>query len=221
MLGKASKHLQPDLPLIGIAALLSSLGGLVDTQSVMLTSVVTALLIEVVIFARIASRMRAIPPASWLTLLQENFVNYLLVTLVIFSPVLILNILVPLLGANFLTAGFSLLLVLSLPAVTIYVVPVIFLRRLSLLAIPIGLSFLRYHFRASLPIIAIALSATVLGTAGNAMAVIFFDPDESVILFRIVASVIGFITWYLSVLAFSAATYILISTNRGATQNGA
>ncbi len=221
MLAKASQHLLPDIQLIVASASLFALSATMGNSLAALISAITAFVLGVVIFSRIATRIAALPNMSWIEHLRKNFVNYSLVILVVYSPKLLFSFpasLVQERASYFVAREFVSIL---LATATVYFLPVVFLRQSRFIAIPVGLAFLRHHFRASLPIIATAASSSLITTLATPVFAALYNSQGSQIQIVLFALMLNLITNYLFFLAFSAATCALVPTIDRHSENGA
>ncbi len=137
--------------------------------------------------------------------LHENWVNYLVVTVILGAPQVAFRVAAAWrFDSWFLYVLFSTILGSVLGALTIYVLPIVFLKKRSLGAVFSGVVYLSRNLAVSRWIIGIVVVANVLGTVGAVLFRIETTPWSFVL--ALFAGVFGFFSAYV---AFAGALQVL------------
>jgi hypothetical protein len=141
-----------------------------------------------------------------LQVLQKNWANYIVVSLILGVPQIAFRVIAHwLFDSWFLYVLFSTILGSAIGALTIYVVPIVFLKKRSLGAVLSGVVFLSRNLAVSRWIIGIVVFANVLGTVGTVLFRIETTPWSFV-----VALLSGVICLFSNYVAFAGALQVLI-----------
>jgi hypothetical protein len=145
--------------------------------------------------------------SSW-TILKENGLNYVIAIVIIGAPQIALRGLVGgQLDSLFMYGVFRTFLGSVFGVLTIYVLPIVFLRKSSLAAILAGVTYLSRNLAASSWIAGIVVITEVLSSAGTVVFRVEATPLSFV--FAVVTAVVG---TFLSFVAFAAALRILLES---------
>ena len=186
------------------------LGGVIGSnriwQEFQFLAVFITLSITILIYGRIIAKMApGISSSSW-AILKENGLNYVIAVAIIGAPQVVLRILVAgQLDTLFVYVVFGTLVSSLFGVLTIYALPIVFLKKSSLAAIIAGVAFLSKNLAASSWIAGVVVVTHVLTAAGALVFRVEATPWSFAII--LVAAVVGA---FLSFVAFSAASRILL-----------
>jgi hypothetical protein len=158
------------------------------------------------LYGRVACDLLKKPTEKAAQILHENWVNYLVVTLLLGVPQVAFRVVFAgWLDSWFLYVLFSTVLGSALSGLTIYVLPIVFLKKSSLGAVLAGVVFLGQNLSDSRWIIGIVVVANVLATAGSMLFKLEATPWSFVL--ALFAGLLGF---YGAYVAFAGALQVLI-----------
>ena len=187
-----------------------------------LIGLIAAFIIEIIIYGRIIAEIKGQESPSSLSILKDNWINYIVVTVLLVTPVLLFKQLEHLLPISsvytlLVREGLSALILMA----TIYVFPIVFLKQEHVIAVFAGISYLIRNLIGSLPIILLVACVFVLKVSTIFMVLSVYKHTENLtfaIPFGVVSSIIG---TYLAFLIFSAASTVLVQTKPNGILNGA
>jgi hypothetical protein len=164
--------------------------------------------IQVVLYGQIASDVAQEPSRRWPAILQSHWFNYLIFAAVTLVPT---GLLLSLAKSSAQTTVQAVVFVefarFAIQLATLYMLPLVFLMRIHIQAVPLGLMFLVRAWRYSVvPIGLLAGAGVISAIRFFLMAGASFDSVPLLLTIMIAGSVL---TWYLSVLAYATATQIL------------
>jgi hypothetical protein len=169
--------------------------------------------VMIIVYGRIIAHLLPERTSSNLAILRENWLNYLIAMVIIAVP----GVASRLVAAN-LTSSSVVYVVLAIGAsaavgiLTIYVLPIVFLKRVSVAAIPTGVVFLKRNLSSSAWIAGFIAAAHVL----DAIGMILFRVDPAPWSWTLVISA-GVLADFLFFVCFAAASRMLL----GGTQQPA
>lgn len=202
----AAAAVAPSWPLI----LIVSLGKVIISNRLwdefLILDLVAVLLLTILIFGRIVSRLvPGVSSGSW-TILKENWINYVLAIAIIGAPQAVLRIWVAgQLSTPYMHVVLAIVFSALFGVLTIYALPIVFLRKSSLAAILAGVAYLFKNLAASCGLAAIVVFTHVLAAAG---AVIF--RMETAPWSFVLVMVLAVVTTFLTFVVFAAALGILL-----------
>lgn len=175
-----------------------------------IVGIVISVVIGIVVFGRITARVRGIDCLPSGIILKEYWLNYLLVTFVLAIPAILFSQIAKLFTfspTSFLLTKEGLEVLVQI--VTIYVLPIVFLKNESVIAIITGVIYFFKRIKKSLPIIGIVAVIFVINIAVllRAIDVMPIEPNMQTLVPIMV--IINVIFSYLAFLAFAAAAIVL------------
>ena len=196
----------PSWPLI----LIVSLGKVIASgrlwEEFLILDLVVTLSLIILIYGRIVSRLvPGIASGSW-TILKENWLNYVIAIAIIGAPQVALRIwIVGQLGTPLWYVLSAIMISALFGVLTIYALPIVFLRKSSLAAILAGVAYLFRNLAASYGMAAIVVLTHVLAAVG---AVIF--RMETAPWSFVLVLVLAVVTTFLTFVVFAAALGVLL-----------
>ena len=186
------------------------LGGVIGSnriwQEFLVLDLIITLSITILVYGRIVLNMAPGSSSNSWTILKENGLNYVIAVVIIGSPQIALRVLVAGQPVTlFMYVFFGTLLGSVFGVLTIYVLPIVFLKKSSLAAILAGVTFLSRNLAASSWIAGVVVITHVLTAAGALVFRVEATPWSFVIV--LVTAVAGA---FLSFVAFAAALRILL-----------
>ncbi len=177
---------------------------------------ILAMAITIIVFGRIIAHLvPGMPTDNW-TIFRDNWLNYVMTAIIIGLPLFVFRLLIAsrlssLTAYIILVAGFSTVVGI----VTIYVWPIVFLKKTHAASILAGISFLSINLAASAWIAGIVVLFHALNGVGM-LAVSALSAPGAVV----VAVSFGVVTSFLVFLSFTAAAQFLVEeTSRKATSD--
>lgn len=173
---------------------------------------VLGLCLEIALCAKIVSSVKGEHSPSIPNALKQNTINYLIVIVVLVSPILFLQFFLRLtdytsiekLIASTTVAAF-------ISCLSIYVFPIIFLKRINLIAIPVGYAYLFKNLGFNLPLFGL----TILSFAVTPLvALIIKSVGSNIALIYVIIITVNLFSTALMVLVFASATYVICSSTK-------
>jgi hypothetical protein len=170
------------------------------------------LFLTIAVYGRFAQLAEGSGRSSFLSILSQHWFNFFVVSFILGAPVVISVLLLQGTAGKILT--FSLAVVIN--TLTIYVLPLVFLRRERVNAIYLGLNFLKRNFTYSLPLILLTLIVLITEILVSNYTISYAQYLGKLweINWYLPASIIGYIqntiTAYLECMIFTAACMVLI-----------
>lgn len=193
-------------PLVLCVGLGRVLGSTLIWEEFLVLEIFILLSITILIYGRIVSNIVPGTSSSSWEILKENGLNYVVAIAIIGAPQIALRILA---GGNLntllLKVGFGTLIGSVFGVLTIYVLPIVFIKKSSLTAVLAGVVFLWKNLAASSWIAGVVVFTYVMAAAGAVVFRADRTPGSFVII--LVTSVVGS---YLNFVVFAAATRILL-----------
>jgi|GEM_PF-3271511 len=171
----------------------------------------------IIALGRICSWLVSGRTTGSLEILRENGLNYLGAVIVIGLPLYVLRVFVvgQLMSGGWYQGFMTGLLVLA-DVLTVFVLPIVFLKRMSVRAIPTGVVFLLNNLSGSTWIAVFAALASGVQQAGR-LAIVSGTPTRSFALFVSV----GVVGALFSFVSYAAATQYLVGNTRRVSRNNA
>lgn len=169
-----------------------------------LVGVAIGILLDITIFGRISASISSYPTQNFMGIIQTNLLNYVVVVLLLATPIFILRII-----AKSEIGGLTYYFIeqiarMVIAIATIYVIPIVFLKKNSFISIPAGIIYLSSSLQASVLIIFIVVSEFILGTLCIFLAT-SLEPILAIPLIILIRMGIS----YLLFLAFAGACHTL------------
>lgn len=189
---------------------------------VSLVGLLISLLVGIVVYGRIVARAqgRRNPPNN--EVLKDNWLNYIVVVVVLALPVLLINYLAKL--APFSIESFILAkegLNALVHMATIYVLPIVFIKNENLVAILAGVAYLFRNFTESLTIILLVAVMFSLNIAVTLSITKAWSPEVDMLSLAPVMVLVNIVATYFVFLIFAAATVVLLQSKREVAGSGA
>ena len=189
---------------------------------VSLVGLLISLLVGIVVYGRIVARAqgRRNPPNN--EVLKDNWLNYIVVVVVLALPVLLFNYLAKL--APFSIESFILAkegLNALVHMATIYVLPIVFIKNENLVAILAGVAYLFRNFTESLTIILLVAVMFSLNIAVTLSITKAWSPEVDMLSLAPVMVLVNIVATYFVFLIFAAATVVLLQSKREVAGSGA
>jgi hypothetical protein len=186
------------------------LGGVIGSnriwQEFLVLDLIITLSITILIYGRIISSMAQGSHSNSWTILKENWLNYVIAVAIIGAPQVALRVLVAGQPVTlFVYVVFGTLISSVFGVLTIYALPIVFLKKSSLAAILAGVIYLSRNLATSIWIAGIVVITHVLAAAGALVFRVEATPWSFVLV--LVSAVVGA---FLSFVAFAAASRILL-----------
>lgn len=186
------------------------LGGVIGSnriwQEFLVLDLIITLSITILIYGRIASNMVLGDTSSAWMILKENWLNYVIAVAIIGAPQVALRVLVAgRLDSLFMYVVFATMISSVFGVLTIYALPIVFLKKSSLAAILAGVVFLSRNLAVTAWIAGVVIITHVLAAAGAVVFRVEATPWSFV--FALAAAVVGA---FLSFVAFAAALRVLL-----------
>jgi len=177
-------------------------------QEFLVLDLIITLSITILVYGRIVFYMAPGSSSSSWTILKENGLNYVIAIAIIGSPQIALRVLLAgHLNTLFMYVVFGTLISSVFGVLTIYALPIVFLKNSSLAAILAGVTYLSRNLAASSWIAGIVVITHVLAAAGALVFRVEATPWSFV--FVLATAVVGA---FLSFVAFAAALRILLES---------
>lgn len=191
-------------------------GVLVTTRSpllgwpAVLISIVAFFLLQLIVYGRIADTVSDRSPSGALDQIRSHWVNFLIVAIIVALPIFFAKILV-----SKLTTSASLAVYLpfainaAVAVLTLYVLPIVFARKLGILSIAAGILFLLSHPRETIaPALLLLFSlATHIG-----LTIIIVQEGLGLIGATTAAATYNLVGTYIEFIVFAMATSIVLGT---------
>ena len=204
-LGDSIEAVAPYWPLVFCVGLGGVIGSNRIWQEFLVLDLIITLSITIIIYGRIVSNLAPGSSSSSWTILKENGLNYVIAVAIIGVPQIALRVLAAgLLDTLFVYVVFGTLISSVFGVLTIYALPIVFLRKSSLAAILAGVIYLSKNLAASSWIAGVVVFTNVLAAAGAWVFRVEATPWSFA--FVLVTAVVGA---FLSFVAFAAALRIL------------
>ncbi len=210
---EAKKLLNAYLPLVVLIGLLQF-----NMQTGIATAIITsiglmaALCLEIVLFARIVTSVQREHPPTVAETLKQNAFNYLVVLVVLFAPVIGLHVLLRSIGASSIDVIIARnMLAAFVSCLSIYVIPMVFLRGTHLSAIPAGLAYLLKNLSESLKLMGLVILRYACVVLGILASIKLGGSGTFVGIINVAANVAA---TALMVLVFAAATYVICGNTK-------
>ena len=212
-IGRAFRVVNEDLPLVVLAGIGTTfLTGGGALQYLSMAAFVFSIAVGIALYGRIVARLSSQNPETTLTIIRDNWFNCLLVLLLLGVPIWVVGAVARELAVG--VAGYAVIEVAraSLAALTIYVVPIVYMKHESLVAILAGIAYFVRNCRASVWIAIVAALAYLVGAARYIMLINLQPP---LLLVAVAATGVG--ATYINFLAFAAASDMLIGEGSAAS----
>ncbi len=187
------------------------LGGVIGSnriwQEFQVPVLIITLSVTILIYGRIISSMAPGSRSSSWTILKENGLNYVLAVAIIGAPQSALRVLVASQPVNqFEYVVFGTLISSVFGVLTIYALPIVFLKKSSLAAILAGVIYLSRNLAASIWIAGIVVITHVLAASGALVFRVETTPWSFALV--LVTAVVGAFLFFV---AFAAASRVLLN----------
>jgi hypothetical protein len=155
---------------------------------------------------------------STLQIVNNNWINYLIVVIALATPVFVINYLlrlIPLSSAEqyvFLKETAK----AFMWAISIYVLPIVFLKRLGFISVVMGISYFFSAIKQSMQVMPFVLAMFVLSVGSHLWLIEKFKDNSQILNFMPALAIVNVASTYLSFIVFAAASFILV---RGAKEN--
>ncbi|WP_316368943.1 hypothetical protein [Candidatus Thiodiazotropha sp. CDECU1] len=170
-----------------------------------------SIVIGIIIYGQITIKVRGEEVLPAKEILKRNWVNYIVVMLIIGVSTLAIIQVIKILSTSAVFLALSQSAIKTLMSIiTIYVLPIVFLKKEHMLAIVTGLVFLFQNIRKSIPLILLAglifIVEILLGQ------ILVQQGQQSTNVYSLVPTliVINIVVTYISFLIYTAATLVLI-----------
>ena len=178
---------------------------------VFIAEVIVSFVVGIVIYGRIIARVNGRSPGASATILKENWSNCLLVLMVLAIPTLIFGQISGLFAST--PTSYVLtkkVLDASVRLLTIYVLPIVFLKKENMIAILTGIIYLFRSLRMSLPIVGIAALIELARTSVLLRVEEVLQKNEQIQFSHVTQIiVVNIICTYLAFVVFASAARVL------------
>nr|BAJ06950.1 hypothetical protein [uncultured bacterium] len=207
---QASRDVNADIILVLVVGVcgIRIFGGAMTWFSI--AGLILSLVVSIVLYGRIINRARGMSIRPSATLINENWLNYFIVLIVLAVPVLLFGQVVKLLtltptAAVLTKEGIDTLVRI----VAIYVLPIVFLKKENLIAIVTGIIFLFKSLRVSLPIIGIVIVMGLVHATVLLRAIEIFPSEDGLLTYVPQMMIVNTFLTYLAFLVSAAASRVL------------
>ena len=189
---------------------------------VSLAALIIMFFITIVVYGRIVEKIRGDAAPAAAKLIRDNWFNYIVVAVVLASPVLLfkqiadLGIISP---KSFILAKESLNAVVHMA--TIYVLPIVFIKKQHVVAIFSGIAYLSKTLKGSFPIILLVAVMFIFKATVVLSSIHILPPEASMLSLVPYTLVVNVIFTYLAFVVFAAAATFLIEHSVELSRNGA
>ncbi|MET0014789.1 MAG: hypothetical protein ABW088_14155 [Sedimenticola sp.] len=174
-------------------------------------------LIGIVVYGRIVARIKGESPSPVKILIKDHWLNYMLVGIVLAIPTLLFSQL-PM--SDSLSVESMILTKEGLNSivhmVTIYVLPIVFIKKENLVAIMSGVLLLFQNLKGSLHVIALVALISFVNITLSMLLFKMILPGSNVYSLIPIMVLVNIVFTYLSFMIFAAATVNLIKPNANA-----
>jgi len=210
----ASKVVNRHVVLVGLVGLfnVSFFSGAMAYVS--MAALILSFFVVIVVNGKIAQRIEQKNEKAAFHIVRDNWKNYLIAFLVIGAPVFLFNYLIEFAS---LSAETHILLKEAAKAtmwvITIYVMPIVFIKRLGLMSVFAGISYFFSHVRQSFQIATFVVAMFVINTGGYLWAIEQIQNGVDVSSILLVMVTLNMASTYLSFIVFAAATNVLVQVD--------
>ena len=197
--------------LVGICNIQLLSGEIASTLS--LIGIIVSFVMGIVIYGRIIAQTQGCTALPAFELFKENWFNYIIVTMLLGLPLFIYFQLSKLFPLPVELSIFGIRALMN--TLAIYILPIVFLKRLHLLAILTGIVFLIQNFKKSTPIIFMIICMFFLHAAMWFWLMQQAQADISLFTLLPVMALVNIAATYLTFLIFSAASVVLVARPLG------
>lgn len=179
--------------------------------TISLVGAVIGLIMTIIVYGRLVARAKGvvIPVAS--RILKDNWLNFLVVAIVLAAPALFYGLLVKQL---LLSRGVALFTQEALYALTLfltmYVLPIVFIKHENVIAIVAGITYLWSHLKDSLAVSALVALMVTLHSVVTLLVVMTWSPSADIDSYIPVLILGNIVMNYLEFVVFAAATIVLL-----------
>ena len=219
----ASKVVNRHVVLVGLVGLfnVSFFSGAMAYVSI--AALILRFFIVIVVNGKITQRIEKKDEKGALHIVTENWRNYLIALIVIGAPVFLFNYLIKYAS---LSAETHILLKeaakASMLVITIYVMPIVFIKRLGLMSVFAGISYFFSHVSKSIQIATFVTAMFIINAGGYLWAIEQIQNGVDISSILPVMLILNIASTYLSFFVFAAATSVLVQTEinaQGDSQN--
>lgn len=169
--------------------------------------VFAAFFLSMVLFGDIVASVNKVETSSALEVIKKNIVNYIIVTIVLGLPVVLVGVV-----AQEESAAKE-LSKLIVGLLTIYVLPIVFMKHMGIPSIVVGVTYLFNVAKISVPIILTIIASCLVNYSIFAVWTPQSSPEQTVVGMLPYIICVSVISAYLSFLAFTMATKVLANNN--------
>ena len=162
------------------------------------------IVIQIIAYGRFIEVIKGEQISSNILILKENWLNYLVVNIILFIPLLVFSLL-PLRGWTSYIAQRIFGALINI--LTIYVLPLVYIKKENIVAIVGGILFMLRSLQYSLPLAAIVFFMFLIEVL---FKITFYKFIHGIILFAVIAFPLNIIFYYLSFTVFNMASMVLI-----------
>lgn len=218
---KSSKLVNQYIWLVGLVGIfnVSFLSGALAYIS--LVGLLVGFFIVIVVNGRITHKIQSKGPSSPLQIIKDNWKNYLIALLTVGAPVFAFNYLLKLTP---LTVEHHILLKETAKAIvwviTIYVMPIVFLKRLGFISVIAGIRYFFKHIKQSMLIIPFVAAMFLINAGGYLWAIENMRASAEILNVMPVLIVLNIASTYLSFIVFASASIVLVGINQNTEAGG-
>jgi len=173
-----------------------------------LITFILGFILGIVLYGRMLETILKKEKESIKNILRKNGLNYFVVTIVLIIPVIIIRSITQAYIDGWTSYFIVELARTAVAVITIYVVPIVFLKKTNILSIPAGVAYLLSHLQRSKELILITIAAFLVGSIR-----IFIVLNIELIIAIPVIILIGVGVTYLLYVVFAGATHILTNND--------
>ena len=210
----SSKIVNQHIVLVGLVGLfnVSFLSGAMAYVS--MAALMLSFFMVIVVNGKITQSIEQKDEKTVFHIIRDNWKNYLIVLVAVGAPVFLFNYLLKFAP---LSAETHILLKeaakASMWVVTIYVMPILFIKRRGLMSVFAGISYFFNHIRQSMQIATFVAAMFIINTGGYLWAFGQVQKGIDVTNTLPVMVILNIISTYLSFIAYAAATNVLVGAN--------
>lgn len=178
-----------------------------------LLGLIVAFFLTIVVNARITLQVERKDEIPYLQIIKDNWINYLIATLVLGAMIFLLTNLIKL-----LPLPAELLIVTKEAAkaivwvISIYVMPIVFLKKLGFVSVVAGISYFFGNIKQSALIIPFVVTMFFINAVGYLWLISKMQSGVNIMFSMATIMVINTVTTYLSFVVFTAACFVLVES---------
>ncbi|MCZ6731891.1 MAG: hypothetical protein O7B27_04965 [Gammaproteobacteria bacterium] len=181
-----------------------------------------SIVLGIVVYGRIIARIEGESCLRSIDIVKENWLNYILVVVLLAAPVLLFSQVVKLFlisSQYFFLAKEGLAALINMA--TIYVLPIVFIKKQNVVAIFAGIAYFIQNLKRSLPIVGLVAFMYIINIAAAFGFISLMQPAGDILSIVPVMVVFNTFVTYLSFMIFAAASLVLTEKPVVSVENGA